>query len=62
MLYSRTKHILLKYCYIREVRNVKIFDIFYIDIKRMPVDGLTKPLTGEAHDRFIDLIGLIIIN
>ena len=48
-LYSWIKHTLLKYRYIREVRQVGIFDILYIDIKRMPVDGLTKPLSGIAH-------------
>ena len=32
-LYSRIKHTLLKYRYIREVRQAGIFDILYIDIK-----------------------------
>ena len=57
-LHSRTKHTLLKYCYIREVRQAGIFDILYIDIKRMPADGLTKPLSGIAHQKFLSLIGL----
>ena len=57
-LHSRTKHTLLKYRYIREARNAKIFDILYIDTKRMPADSLTKPLNGKAHVKFINLIGL----
>ena len=61
-LHSRTKHTLLKYRYIREARNAKIFDILYIDTKRMPADGLTKPLTGEAHVKFTNLIGLTTMN
>ena len=57
-LHSRIKHILLKYCYIREARQAGIFDILYIDIKRMPADGLIKPLSGIAHQKFLSLIGL----
>ena len=57
-LYSRIKHILLKYRYIRETRQAGIFDILYIDIKRIPADGLIKPLSGIAHQKFLNLIGL----
>ena len=60
-LHSRTKHTLLKYRYIREARQAGVFDILYIDTKRMPADGLTKPLGGEAHRNFINLIGLTAI-
>ena len=57
-LHSRTKHTLLKYRYIREAREAGIFDIYYIDTTRMPADGLTKPLNGVTHQKFINLIGL----
>ena len=57
-LHSRTKHTLLKYRYIREARQAGIFDILYIDIKRMPADGLIKPFSGIAHQKFLSLIGL----
>ena len=57
-LYSRTKHTLLKYRYIKETRQAGIFNILYIDTKRMPVDGLIKPLSGIAHQKFFSLIGL----
>ena len=60
-LHSRIKYTLLKYCYIKEARQDGIFDIFYIDIKRMPVDGLIKPLSGIAHQKFFSLIGLNLI-
>ena len=55
-LHSRIKHTLLKYRYIRETRQAGIFDILYIDTKRMPVDGLTKPLSGITHQKFLNLI------
>ena len=57
-LHSRIKHTLLKYRYIREARQAGIFNILYIDTKRMPVNGLTKPLSGIAHQKFLSLIGL----
>ena len=60
-LHSRIKHILLKYRYIRETRQAGIFNILYIDTKRMPVNGLIKPLNGIAHQKFLSLIGLNLI-
>ena len=60
-LHSWTKHTLLKYRYIREARQAGIFDILYIDTKRMPADSLTKPFSGIAHQKFLSLIGLNLI-
>ena len=60
-LHSRTKHTLLKYRYIKEARQAGIFNILYIDIKRIPADGLIKPLSGIAHQKFLSLIGLNLI-
>ena len=57
-LHSQIKYTLLKYRYIREARQAGIFNILYIDIKRMPADGLTKPFSGIAHQKFLNLIGL----
>ena len=57
-LHSRTKHTLLKYRYIKEVRQAGIFDILYIDNKRIPADGLTKPLNSITHQKFLSLISL----
>ena len=48
-LHSQTKHTLLKYRYIKEARQAGIFDILYIDTKRIPANGLTKPFNGIAH-------------
>ena len=60
-LHSRIKHTLLKYRYIKETRQAGIFNILYIDIKRMPADVLIKPLNGIAHQKFFNLIGLNLI-
>ena len=57
-LHSRTKHTLLKYRYIKETRQARIFNILYIDTKQIPANGLTKPLSGITHKKFLSLIGL----
>ena len=57
-LHSRTKHTLLKYRYIKKARQAGIFNILYINTKRIPANGLTKPLNGIAHQKFLNLIGL----
>ena len=57
-LHSRTKHTLLKYRHIKEVRQAGIFNILYIDTKRIPANGLIKPLSGITHQKFLSLIGL----
>ena len=60
-LHSRTKHTLLKYHYIKEIRQARIFNILYINTKRIPANGLTKPFSGIAHQKFLSLIGLNLI-
>ena len=60
-LHSQTKHTFLKYRYITEARQAGIFNILYIDTKRMPANGLTKPLNGIAHQKFLSLISLNLI-
>ena len=60
-LHSRIKHTLLKYRYIRETRQAGIFNILYVDTKRMPVNGLTKPLSGITHQKFLSLISVNLI-
>ena len=60
-LHSRIKHTLLKYRYIKETRQAGIFNILYIDIKRMPADGLIKPLSGITYQKFLNLISLNLI-
>ena len=57
-LHSQTKHTLLKYRYIKETRQAGIFNILYIDTKRIPANGLIKPLNGITHQKFLNLISL----
>ena len=57
-LHNQTKHTLLKYRYIKEAKQAGIFNILYIDTKRIPANGLTKPFNGITHHKFLNLIGL----
>ncbi|KAK2071811.1 hypothetical protein P8C59_006206 [Phyllachora maydis] len=43
-LYTRTKHTLLKFRYVREQVKAKIVTIIYLNTKCIPADGLTKAL------------------
>ena len=56
--YSRTKHTLLKFHYLREKVAEGIIDITYLETSKMPADGLTKALVPQKHLRFLDMIGL----
>src|SRR6266699_919613 len=57
-LHSRTKHTLLKYHYVREQVKQRLIEVTYLDTKRMPADGLTKPLNSHLYPKFLGLLGL----
>jgi len=58
---ARTKHIDVRYHFIRdEVKQNRICPQ-YLRTDQMPADGLTKPLGGPIWDRFLGLIGLSVI-
>src|SRR6266566_3435829 len=57
-LHSRTKHTLLKYHYVREQVKQRLIEVTYLDTKRMPADGLTKPLNSHLYLKFLRLLGL----
>lgn len=54
--HSRSKHIAIKYHYVRhEVKKGRI-DLQYCQTEKMPADGLTKILGPTKHARFIKLL------
>ncbi len=57
-LHSRTKHTLLKYHYVREQVKQRLIEVTYLDTKRIPADGLTKPLNSYLYPKFLRLLGL----
>ncbi len=56
--HSRTKYTLLKYYYVREQVKQRLIEVIYLDTKRIPVDGLTKPLNSHLYSKFFGLLDL----
>ena len=54
----RSKHIDIRYHYIREVYNKGIVDVFYIDGNDNPADIFTKNLGAVKFLKFLSQLGL----
>ena len=55
---KRSKHIDICYCYICEVVEKKIVDLFFIDSANNPADLLTKNLGAIKFNQFRTQFGL----
>ncbi len=58
VFYSRTKHTLLKYYYVRKQVKQRLIEVIYLDTKRISADGLIKPLNNHLYLKFLGLLGL----
>ena len=56
--HRRTKHIDLRYHWIREQTEQGAFRLEYIPTRQMAADGLTKPLPVPGFQAFIQMLGL----
>jgi len=56
--HSRTKHIDIKFHFIREKIKDQVGFPQYLKAEDMPADILTKPLAKERHRKFIKVMGL----
>jgi len=56
--HKRTKHIELKYHYIRQVSNQGLITIDYISTREMSADILTKPLPSDLHWQHVKGLGM----
>jgi len=56
--HPRTKHIQLRYHFIRFAITDGQVSLDYVPTQNMVADGLTKGLTGEKHKYFISMLGL----
>ena len=56
--YARTKHIDIKYYYVREQIAKKSVVINYIPTELMTADVLTKPLARSRHHKLIQQFGI----
>ena len=58
VFYERTKHIAVRYHYIRQLINNGSLDLIHIASKDQKADGLTKPLDTGLFNAFIKQLGL----
>lgn len=58
MHHGRTKHIEIRYHFIREEVTEGLIKLVYVSTKDEAADGLTKPLGGEAFAKFLQDLGL----
>ena len=57
-LHQRTKHIAVKYHYLREERSKGVVRFWYCSTEDMAADRLTKPLGPAKHKSFVSRLGL----
>ena len=58
IFHERTKHIAVKYYYIRDLINKGIINLIYISSKEQKADGFTKALDKVKFREFIRILGL----
>ena len=61
IMHSRTKHIPIKYHYLREQISQKDVKLEYIDTKEQIIDIFTKPLPKEAFEHLRHKMGVILL-
>ena len=57
--YRRTKHIDVKYHWIRKTMKNEIIEFKYISIKNMIANDLTKPLRAIKFNRFLRMLKML---
>lgn len=58
LFHKRTKHIDVRYHFVREAVANKLVKIVYLSTSEMPADLLTKSLSGAKHNYFLKLLGI----
>ena len=59
VMHSETKHIAIKYHYVRELVEDKEVKMEYVNTKEKIVDIFTKPLPKDAHEYLRGKLGVI---
>ena len=57
--HNRSKHIDVRYHYVRDAIKNKLIQVKYISTQEMPADLLTKGLLSAKHYKFMRMIGVI---
>jgi len=60
-LHQRTKHIDVKYYYVREQVTEGLVDLWYIPTEEIAADGLTKSLALAKHREFVRQLNLQVL-
>ncbi|MGK3945729.1 Ty1/Copia family ribonuclease HI, partial [Streptomyces caeruleatus] len=60
--HSRTKHIDIRYHYIRELVEEKVISLEYISTEKQLADIFTKPLDKSRFNKLIFDLGMCILN
>ena len=60
--HNRTKHIDIRFHFIREAIEKKEVDLEYIFTEEMPADIMTKALCKARHEKHIKNIGMVLCN
>ena len=60
VFYERTKYILVKYYYIRQLIEERVLDLVYINTKDQKSNGLTKLLNKNKFKEFLIQLGFYI--
>lgn len=55
----KTKHIAIRYHFVRDTLNRGEVTLDYVPTKQQPADGLTKPLTKQNHEQFKKMLGIV---
>jgi hypothetical protein len=58
IFHERTKHIAVKYHYIRDLIDKGILDLIYVPTKEQKADGFTKALDKVKFAEFIRMLGM----
>ena len=56
MLHDRTKHIDIRYHFVRELVADMAISVVYIQTKRMIADLMTKAVSREVHETLIEYL------
>ena len=59
--HQRTKHIDIKYHYVRSEVATKKLELFYVQSKDNAADGFTKPLSETNHVVWVKLLGMKVL-
>ena len=59
VMHAKTKHIVIKYHYLRELEEDKEVKMEYVNTKEKIVDTFTKPLPKDSHGYLRGKLGVI---